>query len=76
MAQTVSENGLRVLKARYLRRDGRGQIAETPDQLFERVARAVSEAELMHGTAADARRWETRFHSMIAALDFLPNSPR
>ncbi|MGA2712524.1 MAG: adenosylcobalamin-dependent ribonucleoside-diphosphate reductase [Bryobacteraceae bacterium] len=75
MAPTVSENGLRVLTARYLRRDGRGQVVETPDQLFERVARAVSDAELIHGTAADARRWEARFHSMIAALDFLPNSP-
>ena len=71
----ISENGLRVLQARYLRRDGEGKIVETPDQLFERVARAIAEAELLHGTAADARFWEDRFHRMIAALDFLPNSP-
>jgi ribonucleoside-diphosphate reductase alpha chain len=71
----ISENGLRVLQARYLRRDGEGKIVETPDQLFDRVARAIAEAELLHGTAADARFWEERFHRMIAALDFLPNSP-
>jgi ribonucleoside-diphosphate reductase alpha chain len=71
----IGANGLRVLHARYLRRGPGGKAVETPDQLFERVARAVSEAELLHGTAADARRWEERFHNMMASLDFLPNSP-
>ncbi len=71
----ISENALRVLQARYLRRDGEGNIVETPAELFERVARAIAEAELLYGSAADARFWEARFHRMIAALDFLPNSP-
>ncbi|HVV47684.1 MAG TPA: adenosylcobalamin-dependent ribonucleoside-diphosphate reductase [Bryobacteraceae bacterium] len=71
----ISEDGLRVLRARYLRRNDRGETMETPDELFERVARAVSEAELLYGTAADARQWEERFGRMMAALDFLPNSP-
>jgi len=71
----ISENGLRILQARYLRRDSQNRVIETPDQLFERVARAVSEAELLHGTAADARLWEDRFLRMIRSLDFLPNSP-
>ena len=71
----ISENAMRVLQARYLRRDTEGKIIETPQQLFERVARAIAEAELLHGTAADARFWEERFHRMMASLDFLPNSP-
>ena len=71
----ISENAKRVLDARYLRRDSDGRIAETPEQLFERVARAVSEAELVHGSASDAMYWEERFHRMLTALDFLPNSP-
>jgi ribonucleoside-diphosphate reductase alpha chain len=71
----ISENARRVLEARYLRRGGDGKIIETPDQLFERVARAISQAELLHRTAADARLWEERFHRMLASLDFLPNSP-
>jgi len=74
-AGLISENALRVLQARYLRRDGEGNLIETPAQLFERVARAIAEAELLYGTAADASRWEERFHRMLAALDFLPNSP-
>ena len=71
----ISENAKRVLEARYLRRDSDGRVAESPDQLFERVARAVSEAELLHGTTSDAMYWEERFHRMLTALDFLPNSP-
>ena len=71
----IGENGMRVLKARYLRRDLRGQVAETPRQMFERVARAVSEAELVFGPASNARFWEERFAEMLASLDFLPNSP-
>jgi ribonucleoside-diphosphate reductase alpha chain len=75
MALELSENARRVIEARYLRRDAQGNIVETPAQLFERVARAVSEAELYYGTAADARLWEERFHGMMRKLDFLPNSP-
>lgn len=71
----ISENALRVLQARYLRRDEEGNMIESPAQLFERVARAIAEAELLYGSAADARFWEERFHRMIAALDFFPNSP-
>jgi ribonucleoside-diphosphate reductase alpha chain len=71
----IGENAMRVLQARYLRRDTHGQIIETPEQLFERVARAIAEAELLHGTAAEARCWEERFHGMMTSLDFLPNSP-
>ncbi len=71
----ITENALRVLQARYLRRDSQGHLVESPDQLFERVARAVAEAELLHGTVAAARLWEERFHRMLSSLDFLPNSP-
>ncbi len=58
-----------------MRRGARGEVIETPEQLFERVARAISPAELLFGTAADARYWEERFHRMLNSLDFLPNSP-
>jgi ribonucleoside-diphosphate reductase alpha chain len=71
----LNENSMRVLAARYLRRDDQGQVAETPRQMFERVARAISEAELVFGPASNARLWEERFYEMMASLDFLPNSP-
>jgi len=35
----ISENALRVLQARYLRRDGEGKIVDPPNQLFEQKRR-------------------------------------
>ncbi len=71
----LNENSMRVLSARYLRRDVQGNVTESPRQMFERVARAVSEAELVFGPASNARLWEERFYDTMASLDFLPNSP-
>ncbi len=50
-------------------------IAETPVQLFQRVAKAVAHAELLEGNARAADRWEEEFYRMLTAMDFLPNSP-
>lgn len=74
-ATALSRNALQVLEARYLRRDQTGRITENPNELFERVARAISEAELLYGPASQADHWEERFHQMLSSLDFLPNSP-
>jgi len=71
----LTENAKRVLDARYLKRSATGEVIETADQLLQRVARAVSHAELIHGSAGQARSWEERFYEMLAAMDFLPNSP-
>ena len=71
----LSENAMQVLSVRYLRRDASGTVNETPKQMFERVARAISEAELIFGPASKAQLWEGRFYEMMAVLDFLPNSP-
>ena len=70
----LTDNAIRVLRARYLMRDADGQIVETPEELFRRVARSVSQAEEKYEPGA-ARRCEEEFFQMLAALDFLPNSP-
>ena len=71
----LSPNALRVLEARYLRRDEERRIAETPDELFRRVARAVAQAELWLGSTSEADRWEEAFLALLTSLEFLPNSP-
>src|SRR5512138_3989345 len=68
---TLGENALHVLERRYLLRDDRGAVAETPQALFRRVARAVAQAEPETARA----RWAERFEARMAALEFLPNSP-
>jgi ribonucleoside-diphosphate reductase alpha chain len=71
----LSRNALRVLERRYLRRDAAGKLIETPEQMLQRVARAVSQGELSFGTAADADRAEEEFRALLSSLEFLPNSP-
>lgn len=70
----LTENALRVLQARYLRRDARSRdVVETPEELFRRVARAIGKAEEKWGS--DVHGWEERFYEAMASLEFLPNSP-
>ena len=75
--QTVdlSDNALVVLEKRYLRKDGDGNIVETPEQMLRRVARAIAQAETIYGTRSDAAQWEDEFYDVMARLDFVPNSP-
>lgn len=72
---TLSPNALRVLEARYLRRDEDRRVIETPDELFGRVARSVAQAERLLGSAQEADRWERTFEALLDGLEFLPNSP-
>jgi ribonucleoside-diphosphate reductase alpha chain len=71
----LSENALKVLESRYLRRNLKGELAETPDELFMRVAKAVAAAELEWGTNSDAQKWQSIFYESMKNLLFLPNSP-
>jgi ribonucleoside-diphosphate reductase alpha chain len=72
---TLTDNGLAVLRARYLARDN-GVVVETPDQLFQRVAEHVSAAEAAMGySAAEIAGARAGFERMMSALEFLPNSP-
>lgn len=68
-----SEHALEVLCARYLRRDDAGELAETPDGMLERVARAIAEPAKLFGD--DKYFWEARFLERMRSLEFLPNSP-
>jgi len=69
----LSLNAIEVLKKRYLRRDERGNVMETPGELFGRVAAHVSKAEAKFG--ADAETYRKKFLDMMRNLLFLPNSP-
>lgn len=58
-----------VLATRYLLRNKAGQIIETEDQMLERVANHVAQAE------QDKEHWAKQFLSIMSTLEFLPNSP-
>lgn len=71
----LTENALRVLEKRILARDDGGEIAETPEEMFRRVARSVSQADLQYGSPDNAATVENSFFEIMSNLEFLPNSP-
>ena len=71
----ISENARVVLEKRYLRKDDAGNIVESPDGMFSRVAKAIAQPENSYGTKTEAEHWEKEFLKMMTDLDFVPNSP-
>jgi ribonucleoside-diphosphate reductase alpha chain len=71
----LSPNALTVLEKRYLKKDKDGQVIETPEEMFWRVARAIAQTERAHDPDADVESLAEDFYHLMASLDFLPNSP-
>ncbi len=71
----LTENARHVLERRYLKKDKQGQVLETPEEMFRRVAQTVASAELIYNPEADAKAKEEEFYQLMANLEFLPNSP-
>ncbi|MGB9841038.1 ribonucleotide reductase N-terminal alpha domain-containing protein, partial [Thermovenabulum sp.] len=69
----LTENAKKVLEKRYLAKDSQGKVIETPEEMLERVSKAVAKAEEFYGE--DPSYWEQKFYDLMADLKFLPNSP-
>jgi ribonucleoside-diphosphate reductase alpha chain len=65
-----------VAKKRYYLKDNKNQPTENADQMFKRVADAVSSVETKYGKLpVETELSSNDFHSMMSSLDFIPNSP-
>jgi ribonucleoside-diphosphate reductase alpha chain len=71
----LSENAVRVLERRYLKKDGNGKVVESPEQMFRRVAQHIAKAERKYGDAAHVLKMEEIFYGLMTEFKFLPNSP-
>jgi ribonucleoside-diphosphate reductase alpha chain len=71
----LSANALKVLQRRYLKKGENGEVLETPEEMFRRVARAIAQAERLYNPAASVEEWEDTFYRLMTSLEFLPNSP-
>ncbi len=72
----LSENAIKVLEKRYLKRDKDGNCTEKPADMFRRVARAIAEGDLKFGASqSDVDRLTERFYKAITSRYFMPNSP-
>ncbi len=70
----LTANALTVLSRRYLQKDEKGRVAETPAGLFHRVAENIAQAEVAYGDA-EPRALQEEFYRLLSRLEFLPNSP-
>ncbi len=67
----LSHNARTVLSQRYLAKNERGVVIESPAAMFHRVADDVASIE----PPAHRRRLSGQFYDAMASLTFLPNSP-
>ena len=72
----LSENAVKVLEKRYLKRDNEGKCTEAPSDMFRRVALSIAQAELKYNkTQNDVDELSEKFYQAITKRYFMPNSP-
>ena len=69
----LSDNALTVLRKRYLLHGPDGEPAETPNQMFWRVASVVAAPDAEYGEDTSAAAGA--FYRMLTSFRFMPNSP-
>lgn len=71
-----SENAIKVLETRYLKRDKDGNCTETPSDMFKRVAETIAKGDLNFGKSQEeVNQLSKRFYDAITHRFFMPNSP-
>ncbi len=72
----LSENAVKVLEKRYLKRDKDGNCIEKPEDMFRRVADTIAAGDLKFGKSeSDVKKLSDRFYKAITSRYFMPNSP-
>jgi len=69
----LTDNARTVLEKRYLQKNADGEVIETVEEMFRRVARDIAAADEQYGDDVEATA--DAFYELMAGLDFLPNSP-
>ena len=71
----ISKNALTVLEKRYLGKDEDGNVIETVEEMFRRVAETIAAADVKFDSKADTAALSQEFYELMTELRFLPNSP-
>jgi ribonucleoside-diphosphate reductase alpha chain len=71
----LTPNAIKVLEKRYLARDESGNLIETPDDMFRRVAKHAASADALYDNHADLKATEDEFYRIMTHVEFMPNSP-
>ncbi len=71
----LTPQAITILEKRYLKKDTQGQVIETPEEMFWRVAKNIAEAERFYSHQTSPEELSRTFFNLMASLEFLPNSP-
>ena len=71
----LTNNALIVLNRRYLKKDKKGNVIETPEEMFRRVAENIASADRLYAPSSNVKKTTDEFFEMMSSLEFLPNSP-
>jgi ribonucleoside-diphosphate reductase alpha chain len=75
LKERLTENAYeRILPARYLLKDDDGEVTETPEELFERVAKNVAKPDKDYDSISYEESWK-EFYNIMTTQAFMPNSP-
>lgn len=75
MEMTLSNNALKVLEKRYLKKDPEGKVVEAPEEMFCRVANNIASADLLYDPKSNWKDRAEEFSLIMSKVEFLPNSP-
>jgi ribonucleoside-diphosphate reductase alpha chain len=71
----LTDNAIKVLERRYLKKNEKGKPTEKPEDMFHRVAKNIASADTVYDKDADVKSVEAEFYDVMTKLEFLPNSP-
>lgn len=68
----LTDNARKILEKRYLRKDESGAVAETIEEMFQRIAVTVAAPDVSY---RDVKKTEIEFYNFLTSKKFFPNSP-
>lgn len=68
-----SLNALQVVAKRYLQQDEDGNVQETPEEMFTRVAARIASVERNYGKSGEeVEEWAEKFYEVLSRFEFTP----
>ncbi|NMB91538.1 adenosylcobalamin-dependent ribonucleoside-diphosphate reductase [candidate division WWE3 bacterium] len=67
-----AENSRKILEKRFLKRDDKGEIAETPEGMFDRLSEVIAEPDKLYRSVEFSK---IEFYNLLSSRKFFPNAP-
>jgi len=72
---SLSPTGKYIAQNSYLKRNKKGEVVETPKEMFWRVAHNVACADLYYSSPSQMEKTREEFYRFLSKLEFIPNTP-